>query len=115
MKQLKDLSQLTPDCTITRIHNGEFQTWEYLMYHPHNKKYILALNACTQEADKLYVPNMLECGLYWVGEYNSDFVLRERIRQCECKIVNLKARISDYGLSLGQLEEGLQNVASMTQ
>ena len=93
MKQLKDLSQLTPGCTITRIHNGEFQTWEYLMYHPHNKKYILALNACTQEADKLYVPNMLDCGLYWVGEYDSNFVLRERIRQYECKIENLKAHI----------------------
>ena len=35
MKQLKDISQLTPGCVITRIHNGEFQTWEYLMYHPH--------------------------------------------------------------------------------
>lgn len=95
MKQLKDISQLTPGCTITRIHNGEFKTWEYLMYHPHNSKYILALNAFTQEADNLYVPNMLECGLYWVGEYDSNFVLRERIRQCECKIENLKARISD--------------------
>lgn len=45
------------------------------------------------QADKLYVPNMLECGLYWVGEYDSNFVLRERIRQCECNIENLKARI----------------------
>nr|DAM98623.1 MAG TPA: hypothetical protein [Caudoviricetes sp.] len=95
MKQLKDIPQLTPGCTITRIYNGEVQTWEYLMYHQHNKKYILALNACTQEAYKLYISTMLECGLYWCGEYDSNFVLRERIKQYECKIENLKARISD--------------------
>lgn len=93
MKQLKDISQLTPGCKITRIHNGESQTWEYLMIHPHNSKYILALNTCTQEAYKIYIPTMLESEHYWVGEYDSDFVLRERIRQYECKIENLKARI----------------------
>lgn len=95
MKQLKYLSQLTPGCTITRIYNGESQSWEYLMIHPRNSKYILALNTCIQEVYSIYIPTMLNCGLYWVGEYDSNFVLRERIRQYECKINNLKARISD--------------------
>jgi hypothetical protein len=102
MKRIKDLSQLSKGCTITKICNGEFQQWEFLMIHPHNKNYILALNSWTQNGDKLYIPNILK-EEYYVGKYDSCFVAQERIKQYERQIKRLQERIK-------QLQNGNENV-----
>ena len=82
MEKLKDFSQLSDGCTITEIKDGDYRFWTYLMVHPKNQSYILALNSCTQDADKLYIPDLLE-GDYYVGDFDGDILLRERLKQYE--------------------------------
>lgn len=89
MEKFKDISQLTEDCTITLIKGGQVQNWKFLMIYPHNDSYILAINASTENADKLFIPNLFEDG-YYVGIYDSAFVLNERIKQYEKEIEYLK-------------------------
>lgn len=92
MEKLKEFSQLSDGCTITKIKDGEFKCWEYLMIHPKNQRYILALNSCTQNADKLYIPDLFE-GYYYVGDFDGDFSLRERLKQYELMEQELHERI----------------------
>lgn len=92
MERLKDLAQLSNGCTITKISDGEFRCYEFLMIHPHNEKYILALNSWTQNGDKLYIPDILKGG-YYVGKIDDGFVAQEMIKQYERKIKSLQERI----------------------
>lgn len=102
MERIKVLSQLSKGCTITKVCNGDFQCWEFLMIHPHNENYILALNSWTLSGDKLYIPNILKED-YYVGKYDSCFVAQERIKQYESQIKRLQERIK-------QLQNGNENV-----
>lgn len=92
MEKLKEFSQLSDGCTITEIKDGDYRFWTYLMVHPKNQRYILALNSCTEDADKLYIPDLLE-GDYYVGDYDGDFILRERLKQYELMEQELHERI----------------------
>ena len=92
MEKLKEFSQLSDGCTITKIKDGNYRFWTYLMVHPKNQKYILALNSCTQDANKLYIPDLLE-GDYYVGDFDGDFLLRERLKQYELMEQELHERI----------------------
>lgn len=92
MEKLKEFSQLSDGCTITKIRNRNYRFWTYLMVHPKNQRYILALNSCTQNADKLYIPNLFE-GDYYVGDFDGDFSLRERLKQYELMEQELHERI----------------------
>lgn len=92
MEKLKKFSQLSDDCTITKIKDGNFTCWTYLMIHPKKQRYILALNSCTQNADKLYIPDLFE-GDYYVGDFDGDFSLRERLKQYELMEQELHERI----------------------
>lgn len=92
MKKLKEFSQLSDGCTITEIKDGNYRFWTYLMVHPKNQRYILALNSCTQDADKLYIPDLLE-GDYYVGDFDGDILLRERLKQYELMEQELHERI----------------------
>lgn len=92
MEKLKEFSQLSDGCTITEIKDGNYMFWTYLMVHPKKQRYILALNSCTEDADKLYIPDLLE-GDYYVGDYDGDFILRERLKQYELMEQELHERI----------------------
>ncbi len=92
MEKLKEFSQLSDGCTITEIKDGNYRFWTYLMVHPKNQRYILALNSCTQDANKLYIPDLLE-GDYYVGDFDGDFLLRERLKQYELMEQELHERI----------------------
>ena len=92
MEKLKEFSQLSDGCTITKIKDGNYRFWIYLMVHPKNQRYILALNSCTQDANKLYIPDLLD-GDYYVGDYDGDFILRERLKQYELMEQELHERI----------------------
>lgn len=102
MERLKDLSQLTDGCTITLIKNGDVYVWEFLMIHPHNTHYILALNSVVQSGDKLYIPDLF-IDDYYVGNYDRQFVMKERIKQYKRKINALERRINE-------LQNGNENV-----
>lgn len=102
MKRLKDLSQLTDGCTITLIKHGDVYVWEFLMIHPHNPKYILALNSVCQSGDKLYIPTLFEDN-YFVGEYDRKFIMQERIKQ-------YKMRISALERIINEIQDGNKNV-----
>ena len=84
------------------IINGNVSIWEFLMIHPHNANYILALNSWTQKGDKLYIPKLFEDN-YYVGTYDRQFVMQERIRQYKRKISFLEKRIIE-------LQNGNENV-----
>lgn len=92
MEKLKEFSQLSDGCTIIEIKDGNYRFWTYLMIHPKNQRYILALNSCTQNADKIYIPGLFE-GDYYVGDYDGDFILRERLKQYELMEQELHGRI----------------------
>lgn len=92
MEKLKEFSQLSDGCTITEIKDGNYRCWTYLMVHPKDQRYILALNSCTQDADKLYISDLLE-GDYYVGDYDGDFFLREMLKQYELMEQELHERI----------------------
>lgn len=107
MEKLKNLSQLSEGCTITRIVDGNYDCWEYLMIHPKNQRYILALNSCTQNADKLYIPDLFK-GEYYVGDFDGDFSLRERLKQYELMEQELHERIQHiHSLLSNDKSEGL--------
>lgn len=92
MEKLNEFSQLSDGCTITKIKDGNYKCWTYLMIHPKKQRYILALNSCTQNADKIYIPDLFE-GDYYVGDFDGDFSLRERLKQYELMEQELHERI----------------------
>lgn len=107
MEKLKNLSQLSEGCTITRIVDGNNDCWEYLMMHPKNHKYILALNTWTQNGDKLCIQNLFE-GDFYVGDFDEDFVLREKIKNYELKEQELHEYIQEmYSLLSKDKSKGL--------
>lgn len=74
MERFKDLSQLHEGCTIMKIaEGGKLECSDFLMVHPNNEDYILALDSITQNANKIYIPKMIE-EEYYVGKYDPAFV-----------------------------------------
>lgn len=81
MERFKNISQLTTGCEITQIENGEYHTWKYLMIHPEFKDEILAINKWSHNIDRIDISSMRKN--FFVGEYDTEFVVREKLRQKE--------------------------------
>lgn len=98
MEILKDITQLSKGCSVTFIKNDEVQNYEYLMIHPHSETYFLFLENWSQEVVRIHV-NKLLGGDYYVGEYDSIFVLEKKkdffmrkIKNCDKRIEELKEK-----------------------
>lgn len=73
------------------IENGEAKYYEFLMIHPHNDSYILALDDVQQEGKKIYIPTLIGGGFF--SDYTIDEVNQKKIEQLEAKISRIKKRI----------------------
>jgi hypothetical protein len=73
------------------IENGEAKYYEFLMIHPHNDSYILALDNVVQEGKKIYIPTLIGGGFFF--DYTIDEVNQKKIEQLEAKILRIKKRI----------------------
>lgn len=89
MERFTDRKQLFGGCSIVLIERGEVAFYEYIMPHPKNRRYILALNRNTQDVDTLKLADMKERN-YFVGfadwrSINETIAkqLRERLREVE--------------------------------
>lgn len=98
MEILKDITQLSKGCSVTFIKNDEVQNYEYLMVHPHRETYFLFLENWSQEVVRIHV-NKLLGGDYYVGKYDSIFVLEKKkdffmrkIKNCDKRIEELKEK-----------------------
>ncbi len=94
MERFTDRKQLFCGCSIVFIERGEAACYEYLMTHPKNRLYVLALNHTTQNADCIKIADMKKRNCF-VGHINSRFVyetmaeqLRERLRYIESFIID---------------------------
>lgn len=89
MERFTDRKQLFGGCSIVLIERGEVTFYEYIMPHPKNRRYILALNRKTQGVSVLKIAEMKEKN-YFVGFADWRFInetiaeqLRERLRELE--------------------------------
>lgn len=89
MERFTDRKQLFGGCSIVLIERGEVTFYEYIMPHPKNRRYILALNRKTQDVSVLKLADMKERN-YFVGFADWRFInetiaeqLRERLKEVE--------------------------------
>lgn len=82
MERFKDILQLTANCEITEIVDGELYRWKYIMIHPEDGHYILAINCFTHNVDSLNLSSMKR-NYFFIGERDVEFIIREKIRQKE--------------------------------
>lgn len=82
MERFKDILQLTANCEITEIVDGELRRWKYIMIHPEDRNYIFAINCFTHNVDSLNLSSMKR-NYFFIGERDVEFIIREKIRQKE--------------------------------
>lgn len=82
MERFKDILQLTANCEITEIVDGELCRWKYIMIHPEDIHYILAINCLTHNVDSLNLFSMKK-NYFFIGKRDVEFIIREKIRQKE--------------------------------
>lgn len=89
MERFTDRKQLFGGCSILLIERGEVTYYEYIMPHPKNRRYILALKRDTQNVSVLKLDDMKQKN-YFVGFANWRFInetiaeqLRERLKEVE--------------------------------
>lgn len=81
MEKFENVSQLYKGCDIVKIGEcGRLEFSEFLMVHPNIDGYILALDSITQNANKIYIPKMIE-EEYYVGKYVPAFVRTKKNRR----------------------------------
>ena len=90
--KLTDISDLTVGTKFHIVEGDNIETYEFLCVHPHNERYVLAINNTTQDAPKLYIPTLLNSEVY-VGEYDNNFFCNLRIEYLKKQIDNVKKRI----------------------
>lgn len=99
MEELKNIEQLN-SCKNFIIINGENVTaYEFLCIHPHNDKYILALEKSSMEGKKLYIPNLLGettfHGEVYVGDFNSKFIASRMLEWAKRRVEYWQNRINN--------------------
>lgn len=82
MEKLTNIKQLQPGTPFTIVQNGEITNYEFLCIHPHNSKYILAIESLSQEGKKLFIDNLLGKTIshpkVYVGKF--DLLLMNKLR-----------------------------------
>lgn len=92
MERLIDINQLSKGTKFSVIEGDKVTSYEFVCIHPHNDKYIIALEGLSQKAERLYIPYI--CGttaLYpfpitLVGEYESKDIAKYLIAYYKRKI-----------------------------
>lgn len=60
MKTIKDISQLKKGDRIVFFHGDDVVYFEFLCVHPRNDKYVLMIESLSQDAKKVYIPNIID-------------------------------------------------------
>lgn len=97
MEKLTSIEQLTAGTEFHVVRGETVTNYEFLMIHPHNDKYILAIDSYSQEGKKLFIPNILgETTSHpdvYVGDYDGNFFMELEIKYHEKMIKNLQSRL----------------------
>jgi hypothetical protein len=94
MEKITSREQLKPGVTFFLIEDDKVTGYEVVGDHPHNPAYILAIEALTQNAPKLYVPNLIS-GEYYLGPYDSLFVQEKELEYYKRLAACAEKRIED--------------------
>lgn len=97
MEKLRTIEQFK-SCKKFIIINGEdLSMYEFLCVHPHNEKYILALEKSSMEGKKLYIPNLLgetsSHGEVYVGEFDSKFIASRMLEWAKGRVAHWEHRL----------------------
>lgn len=65
MKRIINIKELTPNDTIINIVGHELRYYTYFCVHPHNNQYVFLINNFTQNAEKVYIPKLLDEDSNW--------------------------------------------------
>lgn len=102
MEKLTTIDQLKRGTRFMVFRDGECTHYEFLCYHPHNSNYIIAIESCSQEGRKLYIPNLLgeteaiSHPQVYVGEYDSIFVCGLQYEYHKRKAEHWKKRQEEF-------------------
>lgn len=77
MKQITNISELTPGTPIAQLRGDTCVFWEYLCVHPKNPGYVLLIEGTTQNATKQYIPNLLN-SREWQIDYTFEEILEKQ-------------------------------------
>lgn len=101
MEKFTDINQLKPGTQFIVIDGDEVTFYEFLCVHPKHPKYILALESCSQDGKKLYVPELLNQPPFerpfrcaYVGEWDDEFVINKQIEFHNRSIAKLEERLN---------------------
>ena len=93
MKQITDITELTPGTRIVEFCGDRTAFWEYLCQHPRNPEYVLLLESLSQNAIKQYIPNLLRSD--WYIDYTFEEIYEKRKEWHLKQIERLNERIKD--------------------
>lgn len=94
MKQITDITELTPGARIVKFCGDRIVFWEYLCQHPKNPEYVLLLESLSQDAIKQYIPNLLN-SKDWYTDYTFEEIYEKRKEWHLEQIKRLDKRIKD--------------------
>lgn len=94
MERFTDRKQLFGGCSIVFIERGEATYYDYLMTHPKNRLYVLALNHTTQNADCIKIVDMKKRNCF-VGSINSRFIYETMVEQLRERLQYIESFIMD--------------------
>ena len=94
MRQITDITELTPGTRIVEFRGDKTVFWEYLCQHPRNPEYVLLLESLSQDAIKQYIPNLLN-SKDWYIDYTFEEIYEKRKEWHLEQIKRLDKRIKD--------------------
>ena len=94
MRQITDITELTPGTQIVEFRGDKIVFWEYLCKHPRNPEYVLLLESLSQNAIKQYIPGLLD-SKDWYIDYTFEEIYEKQIEWHQGQIERLNSRIKD--------------------
>lgn len=99
MEKLTNINQLRKGTKFTIMYDDKCTNYEFLCIHPHNSKYILAIESLSQEGKMLYIKNLLGettiQGDVYVGDFDSLFINQKRLEYHQKEVEFYTKRIQE--------------------
>lgn len=96
MKRVTNIEELKQGDKIAQISRNDIIYWEFLMVHPHNPNYVLMIESLSQNALKLYIPNILD------SEFYQDYTIKDMMIM---QVESLKRDIQSYEEAIAKIKD----------
>ena len=110
MKRIKNIKLFSRGTKIVRLYGDSIYYYEYLMEHPHNDQYVLLLDTLTQEAVKIYIPNIEESP-NWQTDYTDFDLLNYKYNYHLEKAERIMQQIQEGGIKDSGLATEIQSLS----